>query len=370
MPRWLKILGIVFIVLAIAVSVLWWRFLSAAGYFTAINAEIPARCYAIPSAPGPEDIQIDQASGIAFVAATDRRALMAGRNVRGGIYIIDLNAPREGRRLLPVTANEPEAFRPLGISLYTGPDGARRLFVVNHPGGAPQRVEIFDVAADNTLTHVKSVMDPQLVSLNDVVAVGPDAFYVTNDHISHNQLANNLGEVLLLRRGNVAYYDGKSVRIVSKPMQFPNGINVSPDGNYIYVSELTGMGLVVFRRNPRTGDIIPFDYTRMGTALDNIDVQPDGSLLIAGSPKFLRVLKHAGDPKELSPSQVVRVELKPEGGGRAGTIYLNLGEQVSAASVAAGYKDEMLIGSVFGDRILACQQQAELKAYTGTPSAQ
>jgi len=369
MSRWLKIMGVVIFVLAIGVSVLWWRFLSAAGYFTAINAEIPADCYAIPSVPGPEDIVIDHASGTAFVAATDRRALMAGQNVRGGIYTIDMNLPRESRGLLPVTANMPEEFRPLGISLYTAPDGARRLFAVNHPSGAPQRVEIFDIADDNTLSHVKTVMDPLLVSLNNVQAVGPEAFYVTNDHITLNQFKNSLGDILLLRRGNVAYYDGADVRIVTKPMQFPNGINMSPDGNFIYVGELTGMALHVFRRNKQTGDLIPFDYTRVGTALDNIDVQPDGSLLIAGIPKILRVIKHAGDPNELSPSQVVRMELNPEGGGRAGTIYLNLGEEISAASVAAGYKDEMLIGSIFGDKILACHQQKELKAHTGTPSA-
>jgi arylesterase/paraoxonase len=370
MSRALKIAGIVVIVLVVALSVLWWRFLSAAGYFTAINAEIPADCFAIPSVPGPEDIVIDHASGTAFVAATDRRSLMAGKNIRGGIYTMDLNLAREQRQLLPVTASIPEDFRPLGLSLYRGADGARRLFVVNQPAAQAQRVEIFDIAADNMLTHVKSVSDPLLVSLNDVQAVGPDSFYVTNDHITLDRTRNMLGDILLLRRGNVAYYDGNSVRIVAGPLAFPDGINISPDGSRVYVGEITGMALHVYTRNAETGDLTASDFTRLGTALDNIDVQPDGALLIAASPKMLRVLKHVEDPAELSPSQIVRIEPKAEGGGRAGTIYLNLGEQVSAASVAAGYKDEMLIGSIFGDRILSCHQSKELKSFGGKPTFQ
>ena len=49
------------LVLAV-VSVLTWRFLAAAGYFTGIKQEVAAQCATIPSPPGPEDIQIDRAA--------------------------------------------------------------------------------------------------------------------------------------------------------------------------------------------------------------------------------------------------------------------------------------------------------------------
>jgi arylesterase/paraoxonase len=356
--------AIIAVVVIVAVAGLFtWRFLSAAGYFTGIRAELPADCHDLASVPGPEDIQIDRARGQAFVSALDWRAALRGeKGVRGGIYVIDLKAPQADWALHPVTANEPADFKPHGLSLYVGPDGKRRLFVVNH-AAAGDAVEIFDVAEDGMLTHVKTVTDPLLVSPNDVVGVGPESFYVTNDHTSRPGLMRTLGDVMLLRNANVVYYDGKAMSIATDHLLFANGINVSPDGKTLYVAESLGAALDVYTRDPATGILTGRDYTKLGTGLDNIDVQPDGALLIAAHPNLIAFMKHAADPKALSPSQVVRVEPGANGGGKAGTIYLNFGEQVSGSSVAAGYGDLMLIGNVFSPKILVCKQSKELKAF-------
>ncbi|HEY4345315.1 MAG TPA: SMP-30/gluconolactonase/LRE family protein [Parvibaculum sp.] len=347
------------------VSVLGWRFLAAAGYFTAIKQEVVAQCTTIPSPPGPEDIQIDRTRGMAFVAASDRRAAMAGNAAaRGGIYTIDLTAPTDQWSLHPVTASEPADFHPHGISLYFGPDGVRRLFAVNHRAAGGHSIEIFDIAADGTLTHVKSITDPLLVSPNDVVAVGPESFYVTNDHGTSNRTSAMIDDLLLMRKADIVYYDGKTMRVSGGRLDFANGINISADGKSIYVSEFLGLALHVYKRDAATGDLTPTDYTPLGTGLDNIDVEEDGALLIAAHPKITAMIAHARDPKEISPSQVIRVELSPTGdGGRAGTIYLNLGEQISGASVAAGYRDLMLIGNVFDPKILVCKQSKEIRAF-------
>ncbi len=121
---WLTVAGVLYLTM---LSIVTWRFLAAAGYFTAIKLEVPAVCSVVPSPPGPEDIEIDRARGLAFVAASDRRALMAGNAAsRGGIYVIDLTAPTDHWQLRPVTAAEPADFHPHGLSLYIGVDGARR----------------------------------------------------------------------------------------------------------------------------------------------------------------------------------------------------------------------------------------------------
>lgn len=348
-----------------AVSVLGWRFLAAAGYFTAIKQEVAAQCTTIPSPPGPEDIQIDRARGLAFVAASDRRAFMAGNKAaRGGIYTIDLTAPSDQWSLHPVTASEPADFHPHGIGLYAGPDGMRRLFAVNHRAAGGHSIEIFDIAADGMLTHVKTVEDPLLVSPNDVVAVGPEAFYATNDHGTSNPTKAMIDDLLLNRNANIVYYDGKTMRVVGDTLSFANGINISADGKTVYATEFLGLSLHIYTRDIATGALTPRDYTPLGTGLDNIDVEEDGSLLIAAHPKITAMIAHASDPKKLSPSQVIRVELSPNGdGGRAGTIYLNLGEQLSGSSVAAGYRDLMLIGNVFDPKILVCKQSKEIRAF-------
>lgn len=359
--RWILI--IVAVIVGI-ISVLGWRFLAAAGYFTAIKQEVVAQCTTIPSPPGPEDIQIDRKRGLAFVSAYDRRAAMAGhKGVRGGIYTIDLTAPEGQWVLHPVTASEPADFRPHGISLYVGADGSRRLFAVNHPAAGGHTIEIFDVAADGMLTHVKTVADPLLVSPNDVVAVGPETFYATNDHGSTGPTRQMIDDLLLKRNSDIVYFDGKSMRVVASRLSFANGINVSADGKSIYATEMLGLALHVYKRDPMTGDLVPSDYTPLGSGVDNIDVQEDGSLLIAAHPKLTSLISHGSDPRKPSPSQVIRVELAPGGGGRAGTIYLNLGQDISGASVAAGYGDLMLIGNVFDPKILVCKQSKEIKAF-------
>lgn len=364
--RW-RIAGYVALALVVVVSVLAWRFLAAAGYFTAIKQEIAAECRAIEAVPGPEDIVIDHARGIAYVSAYDRRAVQAGapgsEAVRGGLYAIDLTAPQADWSLYPVTPNMPADFRPHGISLYVGPDGARRLFAVNHPAAGHEVVEIFDIAADGTLSHALSVTDPLFVSLNDVVAVGPDSFYATNDHASKNGLHQLFSNILLLRNTNVVYHDGTATRIAADRFGYANGINASTDGSRIYVADLMSMTLHVFDRDAASGDLRGVDMARLGTGIDNIDVQPDGSLLIGAHPNLIDFIAHAGDPAALSPSQVVRVEVDKNGGGKAGTIYLNLGAEISGISVAAGYGDVMLLGQVFEPQVLVCAQSKELKAY-------
>jgi arylesterase/paraoxonase len=346
-------------------SIITWRFLAAAGYFTAIKKEVTAECSIVRSPPGPEDIEIDRAHGLAFVAASDRRLILSGaKAARGGVYVIDLTAPVDHWQLRPVTAMEPADFHPHGLGLYTGPDGARRLFVVNHLSDGTHAIEIFDVADDGQLTHVKSVTDPLLVSPNDVVAVGPDSFYVTNDHGTSNQTRAMLDDILLSRNADVVYYDGQVMSKAAGLLSFANGINKSADGKTIYVAESLGLALHIYARDPETGKLTPKDFTKLGSGLDNIDVLEDGSLLIAAHPKITSFLSHVRDPKELSPSQVIRVEFAGEnGGGKAGTIYLNLGKEISGATVAAGYRDLMLLGNALDPDILVCKQSKEIRAY-------
>lgn len=350
-------------IVAAVVGLLAVRLLSAAGYFTAVRVEIPAACETLAAVAGPEDIEIDRERGLAFVSGVDRRALFGGSTgVRGGIYVVDLKAPRSEWALRPVTANEPADFKPHGLSLHIGADGARRLFVVNHPAGG-HTVEIFDVAADGMLSHAKTIADPLLVSPNDVVAVGEETFYATNDHGTSDRTAQRLGDLLLLRNGDVVYYDGAAMRVVADRLLLANGINASADRKTVYVAETLGTALHVYARDPATGDLGQRDYISLGTGLDNIDVEPDGSLLIAAHPNMMAFLGHASDPKALSPSQVVRVVPGAAGGGKAGTIYLNRGGEMSGSSVAAGYGDIMLVGEVFESKILVCQQSKEMRAF-------
>lgn len=364
MSRGWRIAGYVALASIVIVSVLSWRFLSAAGYFTGIRQEVAAECRAIPGVPGPEDILIDHERKLAYVSAYDRRAVMSGAPgsdaLRGGIYAIDLSLPEADWALYPVTPPAPEDFRPHGISLYIGPEGERKLFAISHPAKGGERVEVFDTAADGMLSHEESIESPLFVSLNDVLAVGPRSFYATNDHTTQSQLIQTLSDGLLLRNSNVVYFDGSEVKVAADTLLYPNGINMSPDGKQVYVASILGMSMYIYNRDTETGVLTGFDNVRLGTGVDNIDVQPDGTLLLGAHPKILDLFSHASDAKELSPSQVVRMEPSEK---RAGTIYLNMGEEISGISVAAGYGSKMLLGQIFQPEVLVCTQSEELRSY-------
>lgn len=66
-------------------------------------------------------------------------------------------------------------------------------------------------------------------SVNDVVAVGPDSFYATNDHYFYDFILMFLEMYLGLTWSNVVYYSPKEVKEVAAGFYSANGINISPD---------------------------------------------------------------------------------------------------------------------------------------------
>lgn len=69
-----------------------------------------------------------------------------------------------------------------------------------------------------------------LSSVNDIVAVGVDTFYATNDHYFTHEILKGLVEPLLAQPWtNVVYYSPEEVKVVSERYYLANGINISPD---------------------------------------------------------------------------------------------------------------------------------------------
>lgn len=354
-------LGVLFAIPTIVVLVFAIRFVRATSLFGTIE-EVEASCRVIEAMPGPEDIVIDRARGFAFVSATDRRVLLAGgaesAGLRGGIYLIDLNAPPEQWALVSVTPSSPESFRPHGLGLFIDEEGTRSLFVVNHPAGGPEEVVILDVDEQGRLSHRRTVSDPLMVNLNDVQPVGRERFYATNDHASGTSEA--LQDFLMLDRTTLVYFDGSRARVAAEGLTYANGVNVSPDGSEVYVAETLDRAVRVYSREIESGVLELTDVVKLDTSPDNIDVLENGDLLVGAHPKILDFADHAENPEALSPSQVVRVSRNESGDWSVRTLYLNKGDDISGVAVAAGYRDLMLLGPVFQSRVMVCSQ-------TGSP---
>ncbi|MDZ7650404.1 MAG: hypothetical protein U5K54_26495 [Cytophagales bacterium] len=102
-----------------------------------------------------------------------------------------------------------------------------------------------------------------------------------------------------------------------------------------------------------SGDLTYVEEIETNTGVDNIEVDEQGTLWVGCHPQLLKFVSHAADPKNLSPSQVLRISKDASGKYRTEEIFLNDGDY-SGSSVAAVYKNKMFIGSVFEKSLLFC----------------
>ena len=323
----------------------------SAGQFKTIESHFAGKCSQISGVVGPEDITVHAATGIAYISASDRRAVIRGQPANGAIYAYDLTVKTP--ELVNLTPDAGADFAPHGISLHSAENGRQTLFVVNH-ASAKHRIEVYDLQAGR-LSHRNTISDPALVSPNDIVGVGPDQFYVSNDHRYASGLMKAVEEFLQLRLSNVLYYDGSKFAEAAAGIGYANGINISADGRTLYLCAVTELAVHVYQRDIASGKLTHEKKIDLGTGVDNIERDPAGGLWIGAHPQLLRFLQHAQDPNKISPSQVLHLIPKADGDYDIREVYLNGGEEISASSVATIYGRRMLVGAVFDPKFLDCQ---------------
>src|SRR6185295_16382420 len=257
------------------------------------------------SMPGTEDLDIDREKGLMFISSSDRGKVMRGEPADDGIYLLDLNGNGEPRKLSTTYTGE---FHPHGISLLKK-DSTSYLFVVNH-NTQGNFVEKF-IYKNDRLEHDTTYLDITMCCPNDLVAVDVNKFYVANDHGSPKGLMRTLEDYLIIPRSYLLYFDGGSFSKVWTGISYGNGVNISADSKKLFLATTTGRTLLTFDRNQESGALEWIGELNLGSGLDNISVDPDGTLWIGSHPKMLAFVGHAKDPQKHSPSQVF--QLIPKG---------------------------------------------------------
>jgi len=344
------------IAVLIAILAIIWRVVDTirhAGEFKTLKPHFSGQVQKISGAVGAEDITIHPKTGVAFISSSDRRAIFRGERTRGAIFAYNLSAATP--ELINLTKDFNKDLHPHGLSLYLGENGEASLFVVNHrPDG--EYVEIFDYR-DSALVPRESIRGELMNSPNDVVAVGPRQFYVTNDHGNASAFGRTVEEYLQLERSYVLYYDGQDFKKAANDMAYANGINASHDAKTIYVAACVGLKINVYQRDTASGNLTFENEIPLGTGVDNIELDAAGNLWIAAHPQLLTFTRHAKDATKHSPSEILKVTLGENGDYKIDQIYLNDGEEISGASVAAVFGKKLLIGSVFEKYFLVCEMR-------------
>lgn len=317
-------------------------------HFEHVENRFAGVCSPVTGVAGPADIEAVGASGRAFVLSLDRRA----DGARGAIYSVLIDDPLDSENWRDRTLGEPKSFRPLGLSYFEQGE-VKRLFVVN---GATKAIDIFAVSADGDLKLLESVAERRLTSPNDVVAVGPRSFYVTNDvDAGRHSLLGMIEFLTLAPSGKLYYFDGVSMRLAADQLRFANGVAASLDGARIYVAETTGRALRIFRRDIETGILTLDRIETLPAAPDNITIAFDGALWIGAQPKPLASTLAENNPLAKAPSLVIRFVDKADVASPMTEIFSNDGQMISTSSVAAVAGRRLLVGALFDDKYLICE---------------
>ncbi|XP_070691595.1 serum paraoxonase/arylesterase 2-like [Pempheris klunzingeri] len=295
---------------------------------------------------GAEDVTILR-DGLAFLSTgLNYPGVPSFSDEPGKIYIVDLLHPKPIPVGLQIKGNlDLSSFNPHGISVYIDEtDDSVYLFVVNHPQHKSQ-VEIFRFVHEDTLVHLKTVTHPLLHSVNDIVAVGVESFYATNDHSFPNDALNFITIILGLHWCDVVYYSPKEVRVAAGGFMSSNGINISPDKRYIYVSDILDHEIDVFERQEGE-QLVYLKSVAVGSLCDNIEVDhKTGDIWLGCHPNGMKLSKY--DPKDPPGSEVVRIKNIHSEQPVVSQEYVDNGHVLMASSVAAPYEGKLLIGTVF-----------------------
>lgn len=202
----------------------------------------------------------------------------------GSVIVVEIAAGR-------VTRIGPEGRQEVVAAPGGGPNGAAlgpdgRLYVTNNggsftwhevggllvPGTTPPehaggRIERIDLGSGEVEVLYEACDGRRLRGPNDLVFDGHGGFWFT-DHGTTRERTRDRSGVFYARA------DGSAIREVIFPLDAPNGIGLSPEGDRLHVAET------------HTGRVWSWDVPRPGEVAASPGFGPAGGTLLAGLPGF------------------------------------------------------------------------------------
>lgn len=234
-------------------------------------------------------------------------------------------------------------FAPHGLNMRAGKGKVHTLYVINH--GGRESIEVFAVDTRGETPAFQwigcAAIDSQKVYFNGVAALPDGGLVVTSmfDPTSPQRTQITSG----VNTGAVYEWQPRSgFRLIpGSEAAANNGIEVSADGQWLYVNAWGAAKVLRLSRSGAQRSVIDVDFTP-----DNIRRAPDGTLLISGpsvKPSELMTCREPAcapgttvmrlDPESMKLSVVGKYPATPHFNG--GTTALQVGDTLWLASVGA-----------------------------------
>ena len=334
------VIGIIFLIGFVAYT------FKTTGFFRNIENQFDGEIWKEVPVKGAEDITASLIDSFALISATNRIEYPPNEEEFGGLYFMDLKSGDFNIKHL--TRFFSTSFAPHGISMIKM-DSTYRVMAINHtPQG--NSIEVFTLIGDS-LTHNRTLMDASMISPNDLVILDENRFYFTNDHHYTNGIGLLIEEYAGRAISNVVYFDGENYREVANGIAFANGINFDPKRNLVFVASPRGFLIKVYSKN-ENGSLSFVEDIPCGLGVDNIEIDVQGNLWIAGHPNLLRFQSYAKGNKETAPSEIIKIVYKGKNNYSIQRVYTNDGSTLSGSTVASPFGDYIFLGNVMDAKFL------------------
>ena len=317
----------------------------------------PGKCRVVSGLEcGSEDVAVTK-DGLAFISNGLRFFPKCDYTLhKGNVYLFDFNNPDANVSRLEIISKtlDFDKFDPHGLSLWENDETQKiSIFLIDH-GLKNDVVHVFeyDKSEPTKLFHKETIEDQSFVCINDLVAIGPRSFYITNflAFCKVNSVAVVFEYFLKMKSGNVVFFDGEKGRIVASGLAMSNGINISPDGKYVYVAAGSSHDLLIFKQDFETNDIALVKEIGLMTSPDNIEVDRDNGDIYIGAHKNYKLAVANYNGTFAAPTQVVRVRCPNENWDKCSVIEILSSDGIDfvrGSTVAHFREGGLLIGTVY-----------------------
>lgn len=351
MPRPFRPLLIALVVLALVILALAFEVLRVGGAFRSVDAMAAGGCRAIEIGGSVRDIRIDRERGIAYLSLLDRD-MATGVTGNGTVVMLDLNLADPAPRA--AMSRNPQDFRPEGIALLQQAGQSVRLFAASRASGAPT-VELMERDNNGAFIPEITVRDVALGSPTLVAPAAPEFFYAVDHREPEGWVQQRLS--LLMKRGRdtvVMSGIGKSV-VKTSGHAWLSGLVLGAEGSPLYAVDALKQQLLVYRRDPSRPDTLTLEATMALPAPPaSLDRDEDGVLWIATYPKLLRYFAASAGSPQVLPTQVLRLDPRNVSEG-AVPVFADDGSRISGGTIAAHWRDELLVGAPLDHKVLLCK---------------